>query len=332
MTIRKSHIIVLLIAGILLPIIAILHLNAGIFDISITEFWDSIFNYKSTEVNQSIARNFRIPRLAMAAIAGAGLSIAGLLMQTLFNNPLAGPYVLGINSGASLFVAFGTMTGIPFFFSEVGNVGSALIGALIFGFIILVFSRFVKSHISLLLIGLMLGSFTSAIVALLTSISDMQSLKSFTMWSLGSLQNVGLAELKFIITLFLLGVLGSLLLVKPLNNLILGEQQAKLLGIKIKRLRLLIILITALFTGLITAYCGPISFVGLAVPNIVRIAFKTQNHFILILGCVLFGALFVLLCDLSIQYLESFIHIPINVLTAIIGAPFVVFIVLKKLT
>jgi iron complex transport system permease protein len=228
-------------------------------------------------------------------------------------------------------VALGTMSGLPLFFTEIGNIGSALFGAFIFGLIILLFSKIVRSYISLLLIGLMLGSFTSAIVALLTSISDLQSLKTFTMWSLGSLQNIELSQLAYIIPVFILGVLGSLALIKPLNNIILGENQAKLLGINVKRLRIWVIIITAIFTGLVTAYCGPISFVGLAVPNIVRIAMKTQNHFVLILGSLLFGMLFLLLCDLSIQYLEEIIHLPINVLTALIGSPFVVLILLKKL-
>jgi len=272
-----------------------------------------------------------MPRMVMALIAGAGLSLSGLLMQTLFNNPLAGPYVLGINSGSSLFVAFSIMTGIPLLSSGLGIIPSALIGAFVFGVIILFFSAFVKSHVSLLLIGLMLGSFTTALVFILQSVSSSEELKSFAMWAMGSLQKTELSQLPIIVLLFTLGIIGSLLLIKPLNTLVIGEDEAILLGINYKAVRLLIISITALLTGLITALCGPIAFVGLAVPNLVRILIKTQNHFTLIFASVFIGGAFILICDILIQLLENTIHIPINALTSLIGAPFVVLIVLKRL-
>jgi len=267
----------------------------------------------------------------MGIIAGSGLSIAGLLMQTMFNNPLAGPYVLGINSGSSLFVAFSIMTGIPFLTSDIGTISSALIGAFIFGLIILSFSFVVRSHVSLLLIGIMLGSFTSAFVSILQSMSDASQLKLFTMWAMGSLQQVEMAQIPLILTFFIIGVIASLFVIKPLNALILGETQALMLGIHIKYIRLVLIIITAILTGVITAYCGPIAFVGLAVPNLVKLLFKTQSHGVLLFGCFLIGSLFLLLCDISVQLLESAVHIPINALTSIIGAPFVIVIVLKRL-
>tara|TARA_B110000285_G_scaffold135983_1_gene152384 strand:- start:1895 stop:2701 length:807 start_codon:yes stop_codon:yes gene_type:complete len=267
----------------------------------------------------------------MALIAGAGLSIVGLLMQTLFNNPLAGPYVLGINSGSSLFVALSIMTGIPFLASELGLITNALLGAFLFGLVILFFSRLVKTQISLLLIGLMLGSFISAFVAFLQSASDAQELKVFTLWALGSLQKVESSQLPIIIGITIIGVIGAFLLVKPLNALVLGENESKLLGINIKTTRLWIIAITAILTGLVTAFCGPIAFVGLAVPNLVRILFKTQQHFILISASALLGAIFILLCDVIIQLAEPFFMLPINVLTSIIGAPMVIFFILNRL-
>lgn len=329
MTWNRAHIIALIVGGISLPLLFLIHLLIGDLDVSLQDIFSSIGNTDSKQYQ--IIWEFRFPRAAMAALAGAGLSVAGLLMQTLFNNPLAGPYVLGINSGSSLMVALTTMTGITIFNSDIGNILSALLGAFLFGLIILVFARWIRSTISLLLVGLMLGSFTSAFIALLQSKADLQSLKSFTMWSLGSLQSVEISQLPIITVTFLIGVTAVITIIKPLNNLVLGEVHSKLIGYNIKKLRLLIIAITALFTGLITAFCGPISFVGLAVPNILRIALKTQNHSILLLGTIIFGAGFVLLCDLIIRLSADFIHIPINVLTAIIGAPVVVIILLKKL-
>ena len=329
MTWSKSHIIALVIGGLLIPILLIAHLVIGELDVSVGDVFGSFSNIESTYYQ--IIWEFRFPRVLMAAIAGSCLSIAGLLMQTLFNNPLAGPYVLGINSGSSLLVALTTMTGFTLFQSDVANIFSALVGAFLFGLVILVFARWIKSTISLLLVGLMLGSFTSAFIALIQSKADLQSLKSFTMWSLGSLQNVALDQLPIISFTFILGLIIAALIVKPLNNLVLGESHTKLIGYNLKQLRIVIIAITAIFTGLVTAFCGPISFVGLAVPNILRIALKTQNHAVLLIGTVVFGASFVMICDLIIRLSSDLIHIPINVLTALIGAPVVVVILVKKL-
>jgi len=331
MNITKKQSTFLIITGAILPLLCLVHLFSGQINVEFQDFIDSLFNYNTQNTNQKIVRELRMPRMVMALIAGAGLSLSGLLMQTLFNNPLAGPYVLGINSGSSLFVAFSIMTGIPLLSSGLGIIPSALIGAFVFGVIILFFSAFVKSHVSLLLIGLMLGSFTTALVFILQSVSSSEELKSFAMWAMGSLQKTELSQLPIIVLLFTLGIIGSLLLIKPLNTLVIGEDEAILLGINYKAVRLFIVSITALLTGLITALCGPIAFVGLAVPNLVRILIKTQNHFTLIFASVFIGGAFILICDILIQLLENTIHIPINALTSLIGAPFVVLIVLKRL-
>ena len=323
--------IFLVVLAVLVPLIALIHLFSGQIDISYTEFLNSFTAFDESDLNHVIIREIRIPRMLTALISGAGLSIAGLLMQTLFNNPLAGPYVLGINSGASLFVAMALMTGIPLFTSDMGLVANALIGAFLFGVIIVSFSTVIRQQISLLLIGLMLGSFTSAIVSVLQSISGLQELKMFTIWSLGSLQKVTIEQVPILFVCFLLTLIGALLVVKPLNLLVLGASEAKLLGVRIKRVRLLIILITALITGVITAYCGPIAFVGLAVPNLIRIVMKTQNHRTLIIASALCGGLFLLLCDVIIQLMEESFVLPINAFTALIGAPFVIILVLKRL-
>ena len=331
MSISKRHTIIILVLLLLLPIIAMVHLFAGQINIDGSDYLSSIFSYDSTDSYQIIAREIRIPRMIMAIIAGAGLSIAGLLMQTLFNNPLAGPYVLGINSGASLFVAFSIMTGIPFFTSTLGITANALIGAFVFGMIILFFSRFLRSQVSLLLVGLMLGSFTGALVSLTQTISESDELKVFTLWALGSLQKVEFGQILPIFSVFFIGIILVAFTSKSLNILVLGEENARLLGVNIKKARLFIIILTALFTGLITAFCGPIAFIGLAVPNLVRMIFKTQSHLTLMIASALTGAIFILLCDICIQLIEPHFMIPINVFTSIVGAPFVVFIILRKL-
>lgn len=317
--------------SILLAFSIFLHLFAGQTDIGLSDFFQSLYNYDAGNTNQLIAREFRLPRLFMALFAGAGLSISGMLMQTLFNNPLAGPYVLGINSGSSLLVALSLMTGVSFFQSDLGLVFSALTGALLFGLIILGISLYVKSHISLLLIGLMLGSFTGAFITVLQSLSSVQELKAFTMWTMGSLQQTQFDQLPIILIFFAFGILAMLFLIKPLNILVLGEKTSEILGMNIKQIRFLVIIVTALFTGLITAFCGPIAFVGLAVPNITRIIFRSQSHGKLIIGNILIGSLFLVIADSIIQQLENIVPLPINAFTSLIGAPLIILIVLKRL-
>lgn len=228
-------------------------------------------------------------------------------------------------------MALAIMAGIPVLSSDLGIVANALVGAFLFGLIIISFSSVVRQQISLLLIGLMLGSFTSAIVSVFQSASGLEELKIFTLWALGSLQSVTLEQLPILFAAFAATVLGGYLVVKPLNLLVLGASEAAMLGVRIKRVRFLIILITAVITGVVTAFCGPIAFVGLAVPNLIRIVMKTQNHGYLILGSLLTGAIFLLICDIAIQLLETKFALPINALTSLVGAPFVILLVLRRL-
>lgn len=323
--------VVLTILLVLLPIVMLAHLFAGIYSISFGDIWDGIFHFDPTNTNQIIGREIRVPRMMTALLAGGALSVAGLLMQTLFKNPLAGPYVLGINSGATLLVGLSILTGFSFFSTNVGIILNALVGAFIFGLIILAFSKFVKNQLSLLLIGIMLGSFTSAIIAILQSLSNAQELKLFTLWGLGSLQKITFEQLPLVLLIVIIGLLLTILLGKKLNLLVLGEKEAQLMGVNIQLTRYYIIGITAILAGVITAYCGPIAFVGLAVPNITRILFKSQNHHLLIITSFIIGALFLLSTDIIIQLLESRLVIPINAITALAGSPIVVLIVFRKL-
>lgn len=252
-------------------------------------------------------------------------------MQTLFNNPLAGPYVLGINSGSSLFVALSMLSGFTFFQTNLGIAGAALTGAFISGIVILFFSYHLRSAVSLLLVGLMLGGFTSSIVSILEMQSGAQELKSFTLWSMGSLQHVVNSQLPFILTLFSIATLLVVFLIKPLNAMILGEKAAENLGINLNRFRLICIGVTSIYAGLITAFCGPIAFVGLAVPNLTRIILKTQNHGKLIFANIIIGSIFLLIVDSGIQLMEPIIALPLNAVTSLIGAPFIIYIVIKKM-
>ncbi len=326
---RKSILFALL--TIILIAVGIMHLFSGQVSISSGNYFDAFWNYNPNDTDQFIIHEIRFPRMIAAVIAGSGLAISGMLMQTLFNNPLAGPYVLGINSGSSLFVALSMLTGITFFQTNLGIIGAALIGAFVSGIVILFFSYYLRSAVSLLLIGLMIGGFTSSIVSILEMQSGAQELKSYTLWSMGSLQHVVNAQLPFIFTVFLIATAGIVLLIKPLNTMVLGERSAENLGINLKRFRIACIGITALYAGLVTAFCGPIAFVGLAVPNLTRIVFKTQNHGLLLLANFIFGSIFLLLVDSAIQLMEPIIPLPLNALTSLIGAPFIIYIVIKKM-
>ena len=307
------------------------HIFCGQITITSSELISSLISFDENNTIHILIREFRIPRMTMAILAGSSLAICGMLMQTLFNNPLAGPYVLGINSGASLIVALSLMTGVSFFSSDLGLISAGIMGSLIFGTIILFCSFAVRSHVSLLLIGLMISSFVGAIISVLESMSGAEELKQFTFWSMGSLQQVSFAQLPMIASLIIVSWISVLFAVKPLNALVLGQSSAKNIGVNIQQVRVFIIGITAILVGIITAFCGPIAFVGLAIPNLVRIIFKTQNHLVLYIGNLLIGGLFLLLCDCFIQLIEPRLLFPINAFTSILGAPFVIYMLLMKL-
>lgn len=328
---NRSNTILLLPVGIGIVLLALLGLHIGDIPTNGLDVYNAIFTYSDSNLSELIIREIRLPRVCIALIAGAALSIAGMLMQTLFQNPLAGPYVLGINSGASLMVAIGILSGTGFLSTELGLIGAALIGAFVFGLFILFTASFLRSQIGLLLFGVMLGSFVSAIITILELSSEAESLKAFALWSMGSLNGVTIEQLPVIFLVFILGGVASLFIVNPLNLLVLGEEECRLMGYNVKRLRLMIVFITALFTGLITAFCGPIAFIGLAIPNLTRMLFKTQDHKLLLIANLLFGALFLLSCDILIQLLSAWILIPINALTSLIGAPFVIYILIRKI-
>lgn len=322
MTRRNALIIVTL--CILLPVLLAADVCCGSVFIPLSHIFDD------GTMQAQILLNLRLPKAITAILAGIALSVSGLMMQTLFRNPLAGPYILGISSGASLGVALITMVPMTIM---TGALHSPLLGGVIgaMGVLLLVLavSRRVTSNVSLLIVGMMFGSITSALVSLIQNFSNPDALKLFIVWTLGSLSAVGWSELMVLAPVVVVVVVAVVLFImKPLNGLLLGESYAQGLGINIQRTRLLIVLATGLLAGSVTAYCGPIAFIGVAVPHIARGLFATSNHRIIIPTTALIGANLLLVCDLLCSL--STYPLPISTMSALFGAPIIVWIILKK--
>ncbi len=281
----------------------------------------------------------RLPQAITAILAGTGLAVGGLQMQTLFRNPLAGPSILGISSGAGLGVAivlllFGKLGGVAL--SHLGWAGhltvsmAAFIGALLVLFLILFLSRHLRDNAMLLIVGIMVGYAASAIVGVLKFYSMKEDVHAYVIWGLGSFSTVSWSQMTIFIPVVLLGLIGAVFLVKPLNVMLLGEQYARNLGINISRSRLLIIICTGLLTATITAFCGPIAFLGLAVPHLTKVLFKTSDHKILVPAVMLAGMVLALFCNLVARMPGFDGALPINAVTSIIGAPVVIGLILKR--
>lgn len=279
---------------------------------------------------------FRIPKALTAIFVGMGLSISGLQMQTLFRNPLAGPFVLGISSGASLGVALlvmgASLGGILVFSAVLGSwlqVIAATLGASLVLFLVMLVSLRVKDSMTLLIVGLMFGSATGALVSTLQFFSNKDQLQEYLIWTFGNLGGLTWTEISIFAPIISLGLLLSFLLAKPLNALILGEQYAQSMGVAIAKSRFWIIIATSILAGSITAFCGPIAFIGIAVPHLTRLLFNTADHKVLIPAVSLIGAILMLLCDIITQIPGSGYTLPINVVTSLFGAPVVIWIILR---
>ena len=281
--------------------------------------------------------NYRLPKAITAVLVGMGLSISGLLMQTLFRNPLAGPYVLGLSSGSSLGVAFVILGAsiVPNFMASIllssyGIVIASSLGSLTVLIAVLILSHRLRDTMAILIVGLMFGSFTSAIVGTLTYFSSAEQLQKFTFWSLGNLGNLSWNSILILFCSVLIGLILSLFSIKSLNSLLLGENYAKSLGLNYSKSRLIILIATSVLAGSITAFVGPIAFVGLAVPHIAKLVFQTSNHLLLFWSSLLFGAMVMLLCDTISQVPGGDFTLPINAITSIFGAPIVIWLLIRK--
>ncbi|AUC84590.1 iron ABC transporter [Polaribacter sp. ALD11] len=331
----KKHFILL---SVLLVVLFVLNISLGSVSIPFKDIFNTLIgNSAAKESWQTIILNFRLPKAITAILVGSGLSVAGLLMQTLFRNPLAGPFVLGISSGASLGVALlilGTaLFGGLFLANSISNwsmpIASSLGAFLVLSAVIIAANR-VRNTMSILIIGLMFGSLTSAIISVLAYFSEAEQIQQFLFWSFGSLGNLSWNELIVFIIIYSVGMLATLSIIKPLNSFLLGENYAKSLGINVKKSRNIILLITSILTGVITAFAGPIAFVGLAVPHIARMLFSTSNHKTLIPAVIVLGAIIMLICDAIAQLPTSEFTLPINAITSLFGAPIVIWLLIRK--
>ena len=331
----KKHFILL---SVLLIVLFVLNISFGSVSIPFKDILNTLAgNSAAKESWQTIILNFRLPKAITAILVGSGLSVAGLLMQTLFRNPLAGPFVLGISSGASLGVALlilGSSRFGGFFLANTATnwslpIASSLGAFLVLSAVILAANR-VRNTMSILIIGLMFGSLTSAIISVLAYFSEAAQIQQFLFWSFGSLGNLSWNELLIFIAIYSIGMLATLSIIKPLNSFLLGENYAKSLGINVKKSRNIILLITSILTGVITAFAGPIAFIGLAVPHIARMIFSTSNHKTLLPAVIILGAIIMLICDAIAQLPTSEFTLPINAITSLFGAPIVIWLLIRK--
>lgn len=280
--------------------------------------------------------NYRIPKAFTAILVGSGLALSGLLMQTLFRNPLAGPFVLGISAGASLGAALlilGSALFSGIFLGMVNDISLALassIGSFLVLLAVMVVAAKVKDTMALLIIGLMFGSITTAVVSVLSYFSSAEKLQQYVYWSFGSIGNLSWNQLLLLLMIIAIGILISIFSIKPLNALLLGESYAKSLGVNMKRSRYSIIVATGLLAGGVTAFAGPIAFIGLAVPHLTRQIFNTTDHKVLVPAVLIYGAILMLICDTIAQMPNSASVLPINAITSIIGAPVVIWLLLRK--
>ena len=329
---RNRNIIFFTTLSISLLVLFVLDLIIGSVYISLKDVWGTLIGSEVDKTTRLIVFDIRLMKAIVAVVAGVALSVSGLQMQTLFRNPLAGPYVLGISSGASLGVAI-FILGMPILgitnngiISSIGTAGAAWIGsALILVFIASVSTR-IKDIMVILILGMMFSSGVSAVVQILQYMSNEEALKSFVIWTMGSLGDVTSNQLKLLLPAVVLGLILSVLVIKPLNLLLLGEQYARTMGLNVRKSRYLIFLSTTLLAGTVTAFCGPIGFVGLAIPHVSRMLFCNADHRVLLPASALCGAVILLLCDI----ISKCLTLPINTITALLGIPIVIWVVIRN--
>lgn len=301
----------------------LLDLAVGAVAVPLGDVWAALTGGDCPRATAKIILNIRLIKAVVALLAGAALSVSGLQMQTLFRNPLAGPYVLGISSGASLGVALVVLAG---FGSSIGIAGAAWLGAALVLVVIAAVGHRIKDIMVILILGMMFSSGVGAIVQILQYLSKEESLKAFVIWTMGSLGDVTFDQLAVLVPSIIAGLLLAVVTIKPLNLLLFGEEYAVTMGLNIRRSHGLLFLSTTLLAGTVTAFCGPIGFIGLAMPHVTRMLFRNSDHRVLVPGTVLSGAAVLLLCDL----VSKMFTLPINAITALLGIPIVVWVVLRN--
>ena len=321
--------IILIIACIFLFLLSLFH---GSVSIPVGEVARTLLG-KGNDISNTIILANRLPQALTALLAGAALAVSGLLLQTAFRNPLAAPDIFGVTSGASLAVALLTLAPglvVGGMLSWLSSIAAAFIGAMVVTMIIWFFSRMVRSSVLLIIIGMMIGYFCSSIITLLNSLATEEGVHSFVVWGMGDFTNVGLDGLPLFATLTILTTLSTLLLVKPLNALLLGPRYAESMGINVKRVRNLLLIVTGLLTAVVTAFCGPVAFIALAVPHVARLYTSTTDHRVLLPTTILMGSAIALLCNVVISLPADGTVLPLNAVTPLIGVPVIVYVLLKK--
>jgi len=332
---RRRYIALFIFSSIMFIFLLITNLVLGSVDIPLKEIFKIFFHHSTDSTLSSILWKIRFPRILFASLSGAYLSVGGLLLQVFFRNPIVGPYVLGISAGATLMVGLVMLLGIsmgvvginPFYISL-----AAAFGAFCVTTVLILFSTKVKDIVTLLVIGLMMGYLCYALTSIFITFAAKEKVKGFVLWQMGSFSGVVWEDFRIIFfsAFFLTILLG--IIKKPLNAFLLGEEYAKTMGVNIKVLRNLIVIISSILAGLVTAFAGPVAFIGIAVPHIARLSFKTSDNGILIPASAILGANVTLVCDLLARMLLSPIELPISAITALFGAPTVIFLLLKKRT
>ena len=335
---EKTYTPIFILLAIVLIILVLTNISLG----SISIPFDGIFGVLTGDETiksswHHIILNYRVPKALTAILVGSGLGVAGLLMQTLFRNPLAGPYVLGLSSGASLGVAL-VILGSTFFgasfasllLSKWSIVIASSLGSFLVLLAVILVSLKVKDTMAILIIGLMFASVTAAIVSVLSYFSTAEQLQRYIFWSFGSLGNLAKEELIILSIITLTGLILSIASIKTLNTLLLGDRYAQSLGLNIKNARLIIIIATSLLAGSITAFVGPIAFIGLAVPHLTKLFFDTSNHKYILPAVLINGAILMLICDSISQLPNSDYTLPINAVTSLVGAPVVIWLLIRK--
>lgn len=304
--------------------------------ISAAKAWAALFGTSGDAIVDEIVFNYRLPKALTAILAGSALSVSGLLMQTLFRNPLAGPDVLGVSAGAGLGVALLTMLSGSAIYPLISSMGSmaqvvaAIAGAILVLMLILGVSALINDSVTILVLGMIFGYVASAAITILQSFADPDSLKVFVTWTFGSLGAVTWNKIPLLTGLIFIGIAATFFLQKTLNSLLLGERYASSAGLNVRQMRIVIITITAVITGAVTAFTGPIAFVGVVIPHFARAFFGTVNHKTIIPATLILGSILLLVCDIVSQIPVDNRTLPINAVTAIFGAPMIIWVVLKR--
>ena len=333
----KLNIFLYVILAVSVILLFALNLFIGSVQIPFTDILTILFgHFEGKESWQFIVLENRLPQSLTALLCGASLSVCGLMLQTAFRNPLAGPDVFGISSGAGLGVAIvmlflgGTLSTSLFTISGViAIITAAFVGAISVTALILFISSMVRNSILLLIVGIMIGYLASSAVSLLNFFASEEGVKSYLVWGMGNFGGVSLSHIPIFSLLCVIGIVCSFLMIKPLNILLLGPQYAESLGVRIRQVRNTLLVIVGLLTAVTTAFCGPISFIGLAIPHITRLIFRTENHYIVLPGAVMVGAAIALFCNLLCYLPGELGVLPLNAVTPLIGAPVIIYVIIR---